>query len=66
MPRGGFRQATKHNPGRPKTAKPLRREKVQIRLPRYIKEWLASQSQTEAELIEKALRKTYHLDPPAV
>lgn len=48
-----------------KKAKPhLKKQQVNVKLPRWLIEWTEKQPQSRALLIELAMRRTYKIDPP--
>jgi hypothetical protein len=51
--------------GRPPAPPALRRVNVPVRLPAWLVEWMAQQSDTPAALIQAALLKAHKLTPPA-
>jgi hypothetical protein len=51
--------------GRPAGPPDLVKVPVGYRLPRWLVDWMREQPQTQAELIEHALIKTYKLKPPS-
>ena len=50
--------------GRPPAPPGLRRVNVPLRLPTWLVQWIAEQSETPAELIEAALLKAHKLRQP--
>ena len=50
--------------GRPKAALNLKKMPISLKLPKWLIEWLDSQNQSRAVLIEKALIKQFNIKKP--
>lgn len=62
--RGGKRKGAGRPAGTTKPAN-LKRETINIRLPKWIIEWLLDQPQSAGRIIELAIRDTFSLKPPS-
>lgn len=62
MPKAGGKR---NGAGRPRMPPALKKEPVNVKLPRWIVEWTAAQDESRAVLIETALTSRYKLKPPA-
>jgi len=57
---GGKREGA----GAPKKAPILKKEPVSLKLPRWLIEWLDTQPESRAVLIEAALKRQHKIKPP--
>lgn len=57
---GGARQGAGRKPAPPM----LKKEPVSLKLPRWLIEWMDSQPESRAALIEEALKRRHKLKPP--
>ncbi len=58
--RGGSREGA----GAPKKPPLLKKEPINVKLPRWLIEWLDDQPESRAVLIEDALKRRHKLKPP--
>lgn len=57
---GGARQGAGRKPAQPM----LKKEPCSVKLPRWLIEWMDSQPESRAVLIEDALKRRHKLKPP--